>query len=92
MNTIQSCFFTELKCPADCSGNGRCFSTTGTCQCYKGYSGPDCSNQENWDILGRILNALHNIEKPLSKLAGFFNTSYGKLKTLKLISPKTSRS
>jgi len=31
----------ELSCPKDCSSNGRCID--GTCQCFLGYNGEDCS-------------------------------------------------
>mmetsp|Transcript_122881 Transcript_122881/g.212517 ORF Transcript_122881/g.212517 Transcript_122881/m.212517 type:complete len:1143 (+) Transcript_122881:42-3470(+) len=30
------------QCPNDCNGNGRCDPDTGTCSCYKGYSGDSC--------------------------------------------------
>ncbi|KAA0165508.1 hypothetical protein FNF31_01853 [Cafeteria roenbergensis] len=32
-------------CPAGCSGNGECDTSTGSCTCSKGFYGPDCSQQ-----------------------------------------------
>ena len=36
------CHFETLKCPNECSFNGRC-TVVGTCECYAGWGEKDCS-------------------------------------------------
>ncbi|CAI5502257.1 unnamed protein product, partial [Closterium sp. Naga37s-1] len=35
-------------CPGDCSGNGVCNAEFGECRCRHGYTGPDCSQTEDY--------------------------------------------
>ncbi|CAI5473404.1 unnamed protein product [Closterium sp. Yama58-4] len=35
-------------CPGDCSGNGMCNAEFGECRCRHGYTGPDCSQEEDY--------------------------------------------
>lgn len=39
---LQACPTAE-KNASQCTGNGRCLSATGTCVCFLGYAGSDCS-------------------------------------------------
>jgi len=34
----------DPRCPGDCSNAGDCDTSTGTCQCFEGFSGDDCSS------------------------------------------------
>lgn len=42
-----------LACPRDCSGRGSCGAATGTCSCYEGSFGVDCSRKSPCD--GKLL-------------------------------------
>ena len=48
---IDYVFFTELKCPGDCSNAGTCNTTTGQCSCDLGRHGIDCSSKMNFEFL-----------------------------------------
>ena len=44
-NYVMSGFsasFTVSRCPASCSGQGRCDEKSGLCECEPTFSGPDC--------------------------------------------------